>query len=206
MVKAVTSKTESLTIRVPIDLLAEWKAVAGLSEVSVAGLIIATMTSHRSQVDDLVAERNAAQVEAMTLRLTGDAAETVRKLRDLLAQASDERQELLDQLTAAYLERDERDAVIVTIREDLAQAQADIAGFRATKETYLDKINRADAEISGLKKALAVAQSRPRADPPASADPESEKAVAKALPVTGTQFDRQPTWWQKQQAKGKPKP
>lgn len=45
---------------------------------------------------------------------------------------------------------------LASLQEDLAQAKADIEGFRAARDTYIDKINRADAEIADLKKRLAA--------------------------------------------------
>lgn len=40
MAKATTSKTESLTIRVPLDLIAQWRGAAKKSGVSVGALVI----------------------------------------------------------------------------------------------------------------------------------------------------------------------
>lgn len=40
MAKAVSSKTESLTVRVPVELISQWREVAQKADISVAALVI----------------------------------------------------------------------------------------------------------------------------------------------------------------------
>ena len=115
----------------PVEVVSEGERVAvrKMDEAQRDACLWAARCEDQRHEIALMAKRVAElEAELLTLRLTGDAAETVKKLRHLLAEAGDERQALLDRLTAAYLERDEmvaaRDARIAELKTILAQRPA----------------------------------------------------------------------------------
>lgn len=89
MAKATTSKTESLTIRVPFAELAAWKADAGAGEISVAALIRRRMESGpavtKAKLDEL--EADIARLAASLARVTELEAEAVTLKQTIQAQA-----------------------------------------------------------------------------------------------------------------------
>lgn len=117
-----------------------------------------------------------------------------------------------DETEALTAERDLAQSALAvkdeTIRTLTALGEPLVARVRGLQEEIAAK----DAKIDALEKAIVMGSGRssgPLPKPIAPADPTSEKAVAKVLPVAGTQFDRQPTWWEKKQqqapTKGKDK-